>query len=45
MVSQSHLMIVNPFRSDSGIARLFSTHPPVAERVRRLLEMAGRRPG
>jgi len=28
------LFIINPFRS--GMARLFSTHPPTEERVRRL---------
>jgi heat shock protein HtpX len=33
----AHLFIVNPFAG--GIAGLFSTHPPVEERVRRLQEM------
>jgi heat shock protein HtpX len=36
----SHLMIDNPFRG-SGMAKLFATHPPMEERVRRLQEMAG----
>ncbi|MEK7414862.1 MAG: zinc metalloprotease HtpX [Planctomycetota bacterium] len=34
----AHLFIVNPLTA-SGIARLFSTHPPVEERVRRLRSM------
>ena len=35
----SHLFIVNPFKGDL-IVSLFSTHPPVEERVKRLQEIA-----
>jgi len=31
----AHMMIINPF-SGSGLVKLFSTHPPVKERVKRL---------
>ncbi len=37
----SHLFIVNPL-SGGGVMKLFSTHPPIPERVRRLREMGGR---
>lgn len=36
----SHLFIVNPL-SGQFIAGLFSTHPPIPERIRRLRQMAG----
>lgn len=35
----AHLFFANPLKSKGGLSRLFSTHPPIEDRIARLREM------
>jgi heat shock protein HtpX len=39
-ISTSHLFITNPFGDMSMLSNLFSTHPPISERIERLSHMS-----
>jgi heat shock protein HtpX len=40
LVTQSHLMIANPFGGGPGMASLFASHPPMEQRIARLEQIA-----
>jgi heat shock protein HtpX len=40
--SSAHMWIANPFGGKRGVVSMFSTHPPMQERIARLNKMAGK---